>query len=788
MQDHLPPGEWLPGRYPRRHQQVLAIGETVSEAIDRPQSDVQFIDLARIIAAARRQAKVLGLCLLIGLVLGIWYLALAPRHYLAVTQILIDSNLQEIVNTVDSPPSAAASESEILNQVEVMRSRRLAEVVAENQRLGMDLAFIDPPPSFIQSNLRMVQAVVGAIVPWLRPGVDAAPRLMSSEAAAGLLRRSIFVERIGRSSVISLGVSWSDPELAHRIATAYADAFVQDSLNANLEASRQAADWLQQRLVELGESQREATQAVIAYRRETGLSQIQEEGVAGRRLEALTNQLVIAQSEAAQTRAKAAQLQTIIDAGPANAGDSASLLSGAGVDESEVAEIRTRYATIKRRLAEVTEEFGADHAQAVSLEAELQSMSRQVFVQLEALLEFYRNESAVADRREVELRDQVNAEASAITDADQTQVELTELQQRSDALRILYDSFLSRYEELVQRQSFPIPTARILTAPEVPRGAVSPSPLLILAQSLFGGLVLGIGLAFLNEKRERAFRIGQQVVDELGLRFIGYLPLLSRRRTKEEGGTSAVALHSLVRRQITERRVNAPTTTFVETLRATKLAIDALPPSDGCRVIGVVSALPGEGKTTVAVALAEMLAAGGAKALLLDADLRRAAASALLAPDAKKGILDLASGALWHDVAVHDEDTGVTVLPAVVGADSLKARDFVSSAGLRSLVDALRNQFDYVVVDLPPFGPVVDALAVMPLTDAFILVTDWGRTPRRLVRSLLENEPMLAHHIAGVVLNNVDISALPRFSQTDASERFIGVYDRFYHKPTETMQ
>lgn len=788
MQEHVPSGDWPPSRYPRRGQQIVPAGEPFPETVDRAPADVQFIDIGRMIAALRRQTRVLVLCLLIGLALGIWYLALAPRQYVAVAQILIDGNAQEIVNDVDSQPSMIASESEILNQIEVLRSRRLAETVAKSERLGINPAFVNPPLSFMQRNILMVRMLVGAIVPWLRPTGDT-PNFMSDESAAGLLRSSIMVERSGRSSVVNLGFRWSDPDLAHRIANAYANAFVQDSLNANLEASQQAADWLQQRLLELGTSQRDATQAVITYRRETGLSRTQDESVANRRLEALTSQLVVAQSETAQIKAKTAQLQTVIDAGPATAGDSASLLSGPGVDDAEVAELRSRHATIKRRLSEVTEAFGSAHPQAVSLEAELNSVSRQVFVQLQSLLEYYRNEVSVAERRETELRSQVDVEAAGITNSNQTQVELNELQQRSDALKVLYDSFLTRYEELMQRQSFPIPTARIITDPEKPRGAVSPNPILILAQSLFGGLVLGVGFALLNENRERAFRIGQQVVEELGLRFIGYLPTLSRRRDREGAQPSSLALHRAIRSQIVERRVNAPTTTFVETLRATKLTIDALPLSgDGCRVIGVVSALPGEGKTTVAVALAEMLSAGGAKALLLDGDFRRAAATELLAPEAKRGILDLASGALWRDVAVHDEATGLIVLPAVVGADSLKARDFISSSGLKTLVDALRNQFDYVIVDLPPFGPVIDALAVMPLTDAFILVTDWGRTPRRLVRSLIENEPMLGAHIAGVVLNNVDFAELPRFSQTDASERFMGTYDRFYHQPSKTVQ
>ena len=140
------------------------------------------------------------------------------------------------------------------------------------------------------------------------------------DEAAGALRAGVTVERVGRSSVIRLAYEASSPELAHRIATAYSDAFVQDQLNADLEATREATDWLQQRLAELGESQRQATLAVEQFRRESGLSVGQDQVLSNQRLEALTNQLVLAQAETARVRALSTQLQGVMEVGPGSGG------------------------------------------------------------------------------------------------------------------------------------------------------------------------------------------------------------------------------------------------------------------------------------------------------------------------------------------------------------------------------------------------------------------------------------------------------------------------------------
>jgi succinoglycan biosynthesis transport protein ExoP len=123
----------------------------------------------------------------------------------------------------------------------------------------------------------------------------------------------------------------------------------------------------------------------------------------------------------------------------------------------------------------------------------------------------------------------------------------------------------------------------------------------------------------------------------------------------------------------------------------------------------------------------------------------------------------------WRAATVTDNETGIVTLPAA--APEAGAGD-LSGAAMQKVLNEARGQFDYVIIDLPALGMVIDALAVLPLTDGSILVTEWGKTPRRLLTGLMEREPELADYIAGVVLNNVDLNALPKFTDAGGLERF----------------
>jgi len=726
---------------------------TYPETLAPLPSDLKTIDIERIILLLRRHAVVLGSCVLVALVLATFYLSLAPRSYLSAGQVLLDRNLEQAAGEGEVTTSSVDLEAQVLNQIEVLRSSRVATAVAKAENLMTDQEFLNPPPSFSQR--------VRGLLPF---GKAARPASLeaSLDEVVGMLRANVQVDRMGRSSIIRVGYEAPTPELAQRISRAYAEALVEDQLNAELEATSAASGWLQQRLAEIGESQRAASQAIEEYRQQTGLSVGQDRNLTTQRIEALSNQLAEAQAETARLRALSDQLRTVVEAGPEAASTNVSLLSGTQVDPAEIAVLRTQSAALTSRIAEVRSSFGEDHPQLRTLAAEKAALDSRIYALLQNLDEQYRTQLSIAMQQEAGLRRDIDTEGQSAGMISQEQVRLNELQQRSDALRSLYNSYLLRYEESVQRQSFPIPSIRIVTDALLPEQPSSPKVLVIVAAAIIAGTFLGATLAAVIELRERGFRVGSQVRRQLGLRFLGYFPRLQR-----DTGSPPVAprrtIGSLVRDAFGQRTGPRWGRPYMETLRATRLALQ--PAADrGTAVIGVLSALPGEGKSTFAASFAEMLAASGAKVLIINAD--ESTPHGRMARPVR--ILPSQMGD-WRKVVVTDGETGIASISA--SAPEAGGGD-LSGIIMQKVLAEARSQFDYVILDLPALALVVDALSVLPLTDGGVLVAEWGKTPRRLLTGLLEQEPALADYIMGVVLNKVDLNALPRFTDIGGLERF----------------
>jgi succinoglycan biosynthesis transport protein ExoP len=192
--------------------------------------------------------------------------------------------------------------------------------------------------------------------------------------------------------------------------------------------------------------------------------------------------------------------------------------------------------------------------------------------------------------------------------------------------------------------------------------------------------------------------------------------------------------------------------------------------------------LPHEGKTTVAANFAGLLAANGAKTLLIDGDLRNPGLSRSLPIIPEKGLVEAVVGGeqRWQNTLLVDRKTRLAILPTVIRGRLPHTGELISGPGMRVLIESARQSFDYIVVDLPPFGPVVDAKAFAPMADGFVLVAEWGATPRALVRSALQAEPQIAAKVLGLVLNKTDIKQLSRYGLFGSAEQYLDRYSSYY--------
>ncbi len=763
---------------------------TVSHSVFRREPDPadSFIDLNRLLTILVRRARLIALSVALAVALGVAYLLLATPVYTSMTQILLDEDLSRYAEESEpSPQSSQQIDMRMASAVEILKSGRLALRVVDDLKLADNDTVLNPP--------RSPAAIVKG---WAKSLASATPETSEDGRrgkAAATLQQSLTVERVARSAVLAVSFRSTDPQLAAAVTKRYAEAFFEDQLSANFTATEQASTWLQERLTDIQARAQEAALEVERYRAENGLTTARGELMSEQQLADLNSQLILAQADAASASARYAQFRAIVEQGPDKAVDNASIpTQQAG--GSVLQELRERYNSVVKRAQDIARNFGADHPQAAALRAERENLAGQVYRELQQLTASFRNEYEVARSREVSLRESIDKVAGSNAAANRSSVRLRELEQKATALKALSESYLGRFEQASQKQSFPIAKARVISDAGVPTSPSSPRKTLVLGLSLALGLMAGGALTFVQELRERAFRLENDVRTILGLKPLGYLPLVGgpKRRRPATIGAKAVKTEpgdgeeeDIPLERMTRVVLDAPRSVFAETLRNAKLASDVMLHGHGTRVIGITSALPGEGKSTVAVNFAALLAVSGRRTLLIDADLRRPSLGAIMKPEV--GLIEALNGEIaWNQAVRTDRRSQLSILPIALrpGADrAAHANDLISSPAMRQLIEETRQAFDHVVVDLPPLAPVIDAKAFEPMADGFLFVVEWGRTPANLVRDLLAAEQRIESKILGVVLNKTDMDALPRYSDAGAAEKYRDLYDQYY---TDSMK
>lgn len=761
------------------------------------------VDLSRIFSAARRQRRVVMLSTAISLCLGLVYLATTPKTFIAGSTVLLAGKVSRSIEEVSSIDSSA-SESALESAQEVIRSQPVALAVVDMLNLTENKSFLNRPAPLLATVVEGAKEIVRAPIrlispapPQAEPGPPPTPeqiRDRKRQLVAAALAETIAVQRIGRSSVFMIGYASHDPALAAAIANAYAEAYVADLLNANYDATERTTAWLRERLEALQASAREAAVAAEIFRSENGLVSTRGALITEENVSKLNADLAVAMTEAARAQAVMKTYEEILNRGPeAFMSDRSSGFALQGNDR--LIEMQDQLSGLSARLDRIERDFGQDHPQAVRLREQVAAQTNLLFGEVRRLHEEARGSYNVSGAQVQALRESLGLAVDVNSEAGRKQVQLKSLEQRAETLETLYQTFLTRFQEIDQQKSFPVSNVRILANAEVPRAAAAPSAMRVLAVMLVLGLMAGAGIAAFREWRDRFLRTGEDVQNDLGQRFLGYLPhfdaangapQLSRQaRNAPLKLSEPVPGMPVVRKPI--HALQHPRSHYAETLRNIRFSSEVSLAGKSQIVIGITSIRPGEGKSSVALNLAAVMAASGNSVLLIDTDPRNPGLSRRLGLTRGVGLVEAALGrADWTKALRVIGDSGVHLLPCVTPGMMTHSSEMLGSKGMRQLLAATRARYSHVILDLAPLGPVVDARVVVPMVDQIVMVAEWGKTPKALVRETLMNEPALMEKTLGVVLNKVDMTSLRDYVSETGGEHYYEEYGDYFSGRSST--
>lgn len=738
-----------------------------------PQADLS-ASVDQIFAFMRRQWRIAAACGVVALVVGFVYIFSAVPLYTAQTTVLIDRNKSDIVNQLSAIGGSVDDEASILSQLELLRSDTIAGYVVDKRKLAENETFLARDVSFPTRVINFLR-LLSSPASWFADEavVDAAEQASRRQAAISKIVSGTRVERVGRTYVIRIAFVSPDAGFSADIANAIADAYLLDKLNSKYEATRRASDWLLERIDELRQQARDSDLAVQKFRTENGLVVAGDTLVSDQQLSELNSQLVSMRADTARARARLEQITQILDSGATDA------IVDDVLQSSISNELRRKYLDASKLESEISRRLGPDHVQAVRLRAEMKEYQGLMLQELGRIAESYRSDLTVAEAREKSMQESVDAARGVSALAGEKQVELRELQRTADTYRNLYETFLQRYQEAIQQQSFPVTDARVISQASVPTSPSSPKKRQALIVFLLGGLLIGGGIGAYRELQDRFFRTAEQIKKILEIDYLGSVPLVPATPVVGPEGEQRRQVRHLT--TLTSYSSDNPRSLYSETLRAAKFAVDIDGPSQAGKVVGIVSSLPGEGKSTFAINFAELLAVQGARVLLIDGDLRNPGATRSIARHADAGLLEVIAGDRdFKEVVMFDAKTKLTFLPTVSWRRLPHSSELLGSQGMDQLLTAARSMFDYVIVDLPPLAPVIDAKVLAPKIDSFVYVIEWGKTSRKVVANCMDANVEVLQKCIGAVLSKVDQSKLKLYSEYGSSEYYAARYRSYY--------
>lgn len=736
------------------------------------------VNFDKLFAMARRQWRVVAVAVGVFAVLGLVYVFTAVPLYTASTSVLIDHDQSNMTSQLATIGTTTEEDGSVLSQVELLKSEAISLRVVDNLKLGDNPLVVNQQQSLLRRGVNAIKSLVN-VSAWFADDVPIEDKTEANRrAAAKVLMDGTTVTRVGRTYILEVDFTSQSAAMASKIAGGIADAYIVDKLDSKYDATRRASTWLQDRIEELRQKAVDADTAVQRFRTENGLVTTGGQLVSDQQLTELNSALIVAQSDTAKAKARYDRIKSIIASGNADA------IVTDVLDSSVSNQLRTKYLQASKLESEISGRLGPDHVQAVRLRAEMKEYERLMFDELRRISESYESDVTVAQSREKSLEESMDRARGVTAVAGETQVHLRELERSAETYKKLHETFLSRYQEAVQEQSFPISEARIINKAQVPTVPSFPRKPLVLALFMVLGAAVGGTIGAYREFRDRFFRTGDQVREELNIEYLGSSQLISAG--KPPSGLQEDAEHPRSIRKIsgvTNYVIDHPLSMFAETLRSTKIAIDFGVQHEGAKVIGIVSSLPGEGKSTIAINFAELLAAQGARTLLIDADMRNPGATRAIGRHADAGLLEvLMENRPVQDLLLVNQKTKLAFLPAVVKRRVPHSSELLASNAMHKMLEAARANFDYVILDLPPLGPVVDARAVSPQIDAFVYIVEWGRTSRKMVRSTLFGDPEIANKCAGVILNKVDPKKMKLYRSYGSSEYYYSRYASYYRE------
>jgi polysaccharide biosynthesis transport protein len=652
--------------------------------------------------------------------------------YQATASIQIERETKKIVEKGEIEVEDTSGLEFYQTQYQLLSSRTLSERVAAALKLGEDTSFNSPVSATV---LNLINAKIAALVTSLilseekstaeeQPG--APPTADRIKAAASRVMDGLRVEPVRGSRIVNIHFSHPDPAVAQRVANGYAEVYITDSLDRRFEATAYARKFLEERLRQIKAKLEESERLLVEYADEKGILTIGEgKTVLGSDIEVMNNKLTEARYEKIRLELIWQRVEN------ASGLEIAEIRNNVTVQEN-----RKLHSELSSQYQQKLNIFKPDYPEMRQLRSQMKELDTQLAQTVKAVKADTKSSYEAARINLAMLEQELERGKNALVEQRNRSIQYNILQREVDTNRQLYDGLLQRYKEIgiaggigTNNISF-VDKAQMPTSPESPK--VRRNLLIGLLAGLAVGFMLAFGLDFLDE----TFKVPEDIENELGLPVLGVVPL------PRAGTGMAEALQ--------DQRSNVS-----EAFRSLRTSLQFSTPEGLPSSILITSSMPGEGKSTCAVGLADAFGKMGLKVLLIDADLRRSTLHKRLNLRNDRGLTNYLIGGL-HAADTLQATPLSNVYAMTSGPLPPNPAELLSGTRMTDLCVAAREAYDIIVVDGPPIIGLADAPLLAGATQVTVLLVGANSTKKSVLRVAMRRMQVVRATIVGTVLNRFD--------------------------------
>lgn len=628
-------------------------------------------------------------------------------------------------------------------QYSIMSSRGLAKRVVHKLNLQQHALFNGTAPQSRGplSVVREARQTLGSTVRSLFKSADTtaaaeAPAPDESAIESGLIGQLLAGVEIvpqRQTRLVEIVYTSPDPTFAALAATTLADEYAQQNLDLRLETINKNLAFLGEEVAKQETKVAESEEAMAGYReRQNALSLEDRQNIVVARLNTLNDTATKARTTRLQKEATYKQVKSIDP--KSDAADAYPVIA----TNPGVMEAKTRLNDLMAEKARLASRYLPGHPDLIKVEGQIDSARAALVAQRSRVIESARNDYEAAIHEERSFSGQLESQKGAAMDLDRKSGAYLVLQRQAETNRQVYQSLLQQQKELRVVSNSRTNNVQVMDRAEVPGAPFSPNARRDWFTAIVAGLIVALGLAFGMEYLDDTVKTPDDVTGRLRLPMLGLVPAVP--------GTQVPLLSETVPND------------FGEAFRSLRTSLVFTASPDGPRVVAVTSSHPLEGKTTTACNLGIVLALGGSRVLLVDADMRRPGLHTVVGVPNETGLSHLLVGqARVRDAVQKTSQQNLFVISA--GRIPPNPSELLTSDRMNALVDNLRSgPFDWVIIDTPPVLAVTDAVLVSRSVGSVVFVIGSEMTRRMHAERAIETLSAGRPKSIGAVLNRVDLN------------------------------